>query len=239
MNDFGGYLKQLRGKRSLREMEKLTGLSHTYLSSLEKGFDPRSKKPRNPSPDALRKISETLNCDYFDLMKKAGYLSDTEGTEIDRILLESKVAQYTDEIMKTEIREMYSDKYKKLYSPTFKEKTVGYLVDNYDFDNNSDIGIKRYTKKLLDGYLDKVDTEEKYKPYSNKHAIDLAFDGLTALIKNQIDPYFRNEGFEVNNADFLENDEIKVNLSYELYKKIIITIEDARDEIKGLDGEKF
>ncbi|WP_328053918.1 hypothetical protein [Bacillus paramycoides] len=42
MADLGLYLKKLRGKRSLRELAKATGISHTYLSTLEKGFDPRS-----------------------------------------------------------------------------------------------------------------------------------------------------------------------------------------------------
>lgn len=71
---FGEYLRKLRGNRSLREMEKITGLSHTYLSTLEKGYDPRSKKKRNPTPEALKNISEKLDVNYMELMKKAGYL---------------------------------------------------------------------------------------------------------------------------------------------------------------------
>jgi transcriptional regulator with XRE-family HTH domain len=238
MNDFGTFLKELRGEHHY-DMEKLTGLSHTYLSSLEKGFDPRSKKPRNPSPEAIRKISVTLNYDYFDLMRRAGYLSDTSLTKLERTLLESKVAQFTDEIMKTEIREMQSEKFKELYNPIYKQKTVEYLIDNYDFNNLSENGIKQRTKELLEERLNKKASEEKYEPDSNKHAIELALDGLTILIKNQINPYFRNEGFEVTDADKLEIDEIKVNLSYELYRKIVIALEDARDEIKSFENDKF
>lgn len=76
MPDFGDYLKELRGKRSLREMEKVTGLSHTYLSSLEKGFDPRSQKERKPTPETLKKLSTSLNVSYDDLMLKAGYIDE-------------------------------------------------------------------------------------------------------------------------------------------------------------------
>lgn len=76
MPDFGDYLKELRGKRSLREMEKVTGLSHTYLSSLEKGYDPRSKKERKPTPETLRKLSNTLDVPYDHLMQKAGYIDE-------------------------------------------------------------------------------------------------------------------------------------------------------------------
>lgn len=75
MNNFGNYLKELRGNRSLREMERLTGLSHTYLSTLEKGMDPRSKKGRKPTPEILKKLADTLSIDYFDLMEKAGYIN--------------------------------------------------------------------------------------------------------------------------------------------------------------------
>lgn len=44
MNEFGEFLKKLRGKKSIREVAKDIGISHTYLSTLEKGFDPRTKK---------------------------------------------------------------------------------------------------------------------------------------------------------------------------------------------------
>lgn len=78
MTNFGDYLKELRGNRSLREMEKITGLSHTYLSTLEKGYDPRSKKKRHPTPEVLKKISNALNVNYFQLMKKAGYIKEED-----------------------------------------------------------------------------------------------------------------------------------------------------------------
>ena len=77
MNEFGEYLKQLRGKRYFREMERITGLSHTYLSTLEKGYDPRTKKPRHPTPESLKKLSETLEVDYNILLEKAGYIDKT------------------------------------------------------------------------------------------------------------------------------------------------------------------
>lgn len=76
MNDFGKYLKELRGNKSLREMERITGLSHTYLSTLEKGIDPRSGKERKPTPEILKKLSETLDINYTELMEKAGYINE-------------------------------------------------------------------------------------------------------------------------------------------------------------------
>lgn len=74
MSAFGEYLRELRGDRSLREIEKITGISHTYLSSLEKGYDPRSKKERKPTVEIIKKLSEHLpNASYAQLLKLAGY----------------------------------------------------------------------------------------------------------------------------------------------------------------------
>lgn len=47
MNELGKYLKELRGEKSLREAAKQIGISHTYLDTIEKGFDKRSKKQSN------------------------------------------------------------------------------------------------------------------------------------------------------------------------------------------------
>ncbi|WP_237473857.1 helix-turn-helix domain-containing protein [Virgibacillus halodenitrificans] len=74
MSGIGELLKQLRGKESLREASKRIGISHTYLDTIEKGYDKRSGKTINPSPDTLRLISKAYNYDYENLLRKAGYL---------------------------------------------------------------------------------------------------------------------------------------------------------------------
>ncbi|MGN7478055.1 helix-turn-helix domain-containing protein [Solibacillus silvestris] len=81
MQTFGEYLRDLRGNRSLRDMERLTGISHTYLSSLEKGLDPRSKKERKPSYDVLKKLSVALKVEYHEMLKAAGYAEGAEFEE--------------------------------------------------------------------------------------------------------------------------------------------------------------
>ncbi|WP_103108815.1 helix-turn-helix domain-containing protein [Brevibacillus reuszeri] len=72
----GDLLKGLRGDRSLREIERISGVSHTYLSSLEKGVDPRSGNPITPTPETLNKLSKAYNFSYRQLMKLAGYLDE-------------------------------------------------------------------------------------------------------------------------------------------------------------------
>lgn len=76
MDDFGKYLKKLRGKDSIRETAKKVGISHTYLSTLEKGYDPRTNKERKPSIDILRKLSKFYDVNYLEMLTRAGYIDE-------------------------------------------------------------------------------------------------------------------------------------------------------------------
>lgn len=80
MNELGELLRSLRGKKSLREAAEKAGISHNYLSIVEKGTDPRSGSPVKPTPETLMSLSKAYNYSYEELMKVAGYLSD-EGAE--------------------------------------------------------------------------------------------------------------------------------------------------------------
>lgn len=73
MNEFSKKIKHLRGKQSLREASKNIGISHTYLDSLEKGYDPRSGKERKPTPDVIGKLADYYQIEYMKLMELAGY----------------------------------------------------------------------------------------------------------------------------------------------------------------------
>ena len=63
---FEEILLKEREKRglSVREASALIGISHTYLSALEKGFDPRSGKTLEPSQQVLLKICKAYGLDY-------------------------------------------------------------------------------------------------------------------------------------------------------------------------------
>lgn len=76
MNKLGELLKELRGKRSLREIAELTELSHTYISDIEKGYRRGTKKVIHPSPETLKRLAEAYNYSYEKLMKVAGYLDE-------------------------------------------------------------------------------------------------------------------------------------------------------------------
>ncbi|MGQ2376312.1 helix-turn-helix domain-containing protein [Companilactobacillus zhachilii] len=70
----GSYLKELRGKESLRDVSKRTNgkISHSYIADLEKGVSRRGNKI-SPSPETLKVLSKVYNTDYDKLMKLAGY----------------------------------------------------------------------------------------------------------------------------------------------------------------------
>lgn len=64
MKSFGERIFEARMERgwSLREAAANIGISHTYLSSIEKEYDPRTGNSVTPSPDSLLKI-----CNAYDL----------------------------------------------------------------------------------------------------------------------------------------------------------------------------
>lgn len=82
MNKLNELLKSKRKemKLSLRDASKLIGISHSYLSTLEKGIDPRSNTPIKPTPSTLKLISEAYNISYTKLMELSGYIEDTSKT---------------------------------------------------------------------------------------------------------------------------------------------------------------
>lgn len=71
MNKFGKKIKKLRGEKSIREAARGIGISHTYLDSLEKGYDPRTGKERKPTIDVISKISIYYNYEFSDLVDLA------------------------------------------------------------------------------------------------------------------------------------------------------------------------
>ena len=54
---------------SLREASARIGISHTYLSSIEKEYDPRTGNPVTPSPDSLLKICNAYDIPYGEVEK--------------------------------------------------------------------------------------------------------------------------------------------------------------------------
>lgn len=76
-NDTESLARTIKEKRlnrglSLREASALIGISHTYLSAIENGRDPRSKKPVTPSPGVIFNICKAYDLDFVELIGDSG-----------------------------------------------------------------------------------------------------------------------------------------------------------------------
>ena len=71
--DVGEMLRRLRGNRSLRGVQRLTGISNAYLSQVEKG-------DRRPGPRVLSRLAALYGVRLQELLRRAGHL-DIEGEE--------------------------------------------------------------------------------------------------------------------------------------------------------------
>ncbi len=85
MDRFRQLLVELRGGRSYREAEKLTGVSHGYIERLEKGISTNKRKASFPSAEYIRKLAIGYKYPYTSLMKAAGYIDDEVRARIKQI----------------------------------------------------------------------------------------------------------------------------------------------------------
>ena len=69
--ELGPLLRRLRGDNSLRDVRRLTGISNSYLSQIERG-------DRRPGPSVLKRLASLYGVDVQDLLKRAGYLEEPE-----------------------------------------------------------------------------------------------------------------------------------------------------------------
>ena len=67
----GDLIKQYRtiNKLSLRDFASRCGLSHTYISALEKNIDPRTGKPIAPTLDTVKYVAKGMNTSIEKILK--------------------------------------------------------------------------------------------------------------------------------------------------------------------------
>ena len=86
--DIGQMLKRLRGQTSLRAVHRLSGISNSYLSQIEKGI-------RHPGPKLLRRLAAVYGVGVHELLRKAGYLEgEGEEPEVDEATEVERAYQY-------------------------------------------------------------------------------------------------------------------------------------------------
>ena len=140
-----------------------------------------------------------------------------------------------EEIMRTEIKQYGNEKYKLLYDPKYKEMIIQTTINNHTFDNLSEQGTKQYLKQILDAQLSKIDELQQYTPYSNENAVNYSYDLLWDAMK-KINEYFMNESVTKDSpSSYLEKDQIKEELSSELYDQLRIAFENLSVYLRDLD----
>jgi SOS-response transcriptional repressor LexA len=176
MNELGNYIKELRGGKSLREAAKDIGISHTYLDTIEKGYDKRSKKPVKPTPETLRMISNTYNVSFRDLMIKAGYISSYE---IDHLYPESQIARSGVELVSEYLhlqhnsngkKQVFNDKHelKNYYDSVEKDFDQKYTFRFLHEDLNTlKKTLKSYQENLRNGLFEEEDIERYIENFVN------------------------------------------------------------------------
>ncbi|TDL40754.1 XRE family transcriptional regulator [Macrococcoides bohemicum] len=158
-NEFGNFIKELRGKKSIRETAKNIGISHTYLSTLEKGIDPRSKNPIKPTIDAIDKIATYYKIDRMILLDKAGYKSFVKMNDLLRSNLRKNLIKHSDKLKKENASFVYNELL-RLADNDLKEYEIDFLNSSFKFMNVSDINENLYIASLFTQL--KVDKEKKH-----------------------------------------------------------------------------
>ena len=76
MNKLGNLVKMKREEKglSLRELAKRCNLSHSYIDSIEKGYDGKTKKAVSPTIETIEKLATGLNIAINDLLFTIGIL---------------------------------------------------------------------------------------------------------------------------------------------------------------------
>lgn len=77
---FGEEIRKLRKANglTLTQLEELTGISHSYLSQLERG----ERGNKNPPTEIFSKLAKTLKVSKLHLYRAAGLLDETDILEI-------------------------------------------------------------------------------------------------------------------------------------------------------------
>ena len=96
MISFGERIFNARMERgwSLREASARIGISHTYLSAIEKEYDPRTGNPVTPSPDSLLKICNAYNIPYRETEHM--FRSVNEGDLLKFLVAQLRILRKTD-----------------------------------------------------------------------------------------------------------------------------------------------
>lgn len=87
LKEIGDKLREIRVKKnlSLRKAAEKVGISHTYLNALEKGHDPRTGRPVNPSTRTLMLIAKGYGIPLEELLRMASSEGAEESDDLEAV----------------------------------------------------------------------------------------------------------------------------------------------------------
>lgn len=190
-NELGNFLRQLRGKRSLRDIADLTGLSHTYISDIENGYRRGTNKPLKVSPEILKKLSKALDTSYAELMVLAGYWDkdDPENEMLSEIYseerkMEKKITALLKKIANDEnlFPSRYHEDIFKIFGGYASDKEV-YERSSFGDINSFDKWYSDYLKRdEEDKSVDEEWAIEEFNKYYNYRTIKQGIESLDRFI---------------------------------------------------------
>nr|DAR05173.1 MAG TPA: Repressor protein CI [Caudoviricetes sp.] len=218
----GDKIKQFRleKKLTMQQLADLSGKSKGYISMLEKGINPQTQKPIEPSLEAIQSIAKSLNVDLEDL------ISDTE----DVIRLPKLNNPLVEKIANT-VRKLNKDNQSKTYQYTknllhFQNRTVQEVSIKYKSKELTEILV---TEKVAAGIGYSYGNNEVTSFYTDRDDL-MQHDMATRVFGDSMEP------------ELLDGDIILLKQGYDNVNGDIYVIDyDGKSYVKKLynDGNRF
>ena len=218
----GDKIKQFRleKKLTMQQLADLSGKSKGYISMLEKGINPQTQKPIEPSLEAIQSIAKSLNVDLEDL------ISDTED-----VIRLPKLNNPLVEKITNAIRKLNKDNQSKTYQYTknllhFQNRTVQEVSIKYKSKELTEILV---TEKVAAGVGYSYGNNEVTSFYTDRDDL-MQHDMATRVFGDSMEP------------ELLDGDIILLKQGYDNVNGDIYVIDyDGKSYVKKLynDGNRF
>ena len=218
----GNKIKQFRleKKLTMQQLADLSGKSKGYISMLEKGINPQTQKPIEPSLEAIQSIAKSLNVDLEDL------ISNTE----DVIRLPKLNNPLVEKITNT-VRKLNKDNQSKTYQYTknllhFQNRTVQEVSIKYKSKELTEILV---TEKVAAGVGYSYGNNEVTSFYTDREDL-MQYDMATRVSGDSMEP-------ELSDGDIILLKQGYDNVNGDIY----VIDYDGKSYVKKLynDGNRF
>lgn len=218
----GAKIKHFRNERKLtmQQLGDLSGKTKGYISMLEKGINPQTKKPIVPSLTTIQSIAKALSIDLDEL------ISDTED-----VIKLPKITNDTIEKITTTVQQLNEEN---------QNKTYKYAKNLLQFQNRTvqEVSIKYKPKELTEIFvIEKVAAGMGYSygnnevtPYYTDREDLMPYDMATCVFGDSMEP------------EFSDGDIILLKQGYDNVNGDIYVVDyDGKSYVKKLynDGSRF